>query len=112
VAEELVPVFRVADADAAVAWYDRLGFAEIGRHQFGPAFPWYVFVRRGSVHLHLSEHEGDAPPQSLAYFYVDDLDGVAATFGVPIDVQEWGRDLELTDPDGNRIRVGESRGGA
>lgn len=109
VVEELVPVFRIADADAALVWYRRLGFEEVGRHRFGPGFPWYLFVRRGDVHLHLSEHEGDAPHRSLAYFYVDDLDAVAATFGVAVDVQEWGRDLELTDPDGNRIRVGEAR---
>jgi catechol 2,3-dioxygenase-like lactoylglutathione lyase family enzyme len=112
VAEELVPVFRVADADVAVEWYRRLGFDEVGRHQFEADFPWYVFLRRGDVHLHLSEHEGDAPHRSLAYFYVDDLDAVAAEFGAAIDVQEWGRDLELTDPDGNRIRVGERRTGA
>ena len=78
--------------------------------QFEPGFPWYVFVRRGDVHLHLSEHTGDAPPGSLAYFYVDDLDAVAAEFGAPVDVQEWGRDVQLADPDGNRIRVGEARG--
>jgi catechol 2,3-dioxygenase-like lactoylglutathione lyase family enzyme len=109
VAEELVPVFRVADADAALGWYQRLGFVEVGRHQFEPGFPWYVFVRRGDVHLHLSEHTGDAPPGSLAYLYVDDLDAVAEEFGVAIDEQEWGRDVELTDPDGNRVRVGEDR---
>lgn len=103
-------MFRVADADAVLGWYRRLGFEEIGRHQFEPGFPWYVFVRRGGVHLHLSEHTGDAPHRSLAYFYVDDLDAVAAEFGVAIDEQEWGRDLELTDPDGNRIRVGEAKG--
>jgi catechol 2,3-dioxygenase-like lactoylglutathione lyase family enzyme len=109
VPEELVPVFRVADVEATLDWYVRLGFTEVGRHQFEPGFPWYLFLQRGDVHLHLSEHTGDAPHRSLAYFYVEDLDAVAATFGVPVEVQEWGRDLELTDPDGNRIRVGESR---
>lgn len=102
-------MFRVADADAVLGWYERLGFVEQGRHRFGEGFPWYVFVRRDDVHLHLSEHTGDAPTGSLAYLRVEDLDAVAAEFGVAIDDQEWGRDLELTDPDGNRIRVGESR---
>lgn len=45
--EELVPVFRVADADTAVGWYRRLGFEEVGRHRFEPGLPWQVFVRRG-----------------------------------------------------------------
>jgi catechol 2,3-dioxygenase-like lactoylglutathione lyase family enzyme len=110
VAEELVPVFRVADADEALGWYQRLGFVEVGRHRFGEGYPWYVFVQRGDLHLHLSEHTGDAPHRSLAYLYADDLDAVAAEFGVAIEEQEWGRDLELTDPDGNRIRVGEAKG--
>jgi catechol 2,3-dioxygenase-like lactoylglutathione lyase family enzyme len=111
VAEELVPVFRVADAPAAVDWYRRLGFVEVGRHRFEPGLPWYLFLHRGEVHLHLSEHTGDAPPGSLAYLYVDDLDAVAAEFAVAIEEQEWGRDLELTDPDGNRVRVGERSSG-
>lgn len=109
VAEELVPVFRVADADAAATWYRRLGFEEVGRHRFGAGFPWYVFVCRGAVHLHLSEHEGDAPPGSLAYFYVDDVDAVAAEFGVAVEQQPWAREVALTDPDGNRLRIGQRR---
>ena len=103
-------MFRVAEVDAALDWYARLGFTEVGRHQFEPGFPWYLFLQRGVVHLHLSEHTGDAPLRSLAYFYVEDLDAVATAFDVAVEVQEWGRDLELTDPDGNRIRVGESGG--
>lgn len=102
-------MFRVADAPAALGWYRRLDFDEVGRHQFGPGFPWYLFLQRGDVHLHLSEHVGDAPSGSLAYLYVDDLDAVADEFGVAVDENEWGRDLELVDPDGNRIRVGERR---
>ena len=105
-------MFRVVDASAATPWYERLGFEQIGLHRFEPDLPAYVFLRRGDVHLHLSEHTGDAPPGSLAYFYVDDLDAVAAEFGAEVTQQEWGRDLELVDPDGNRVRVGESRGGA
>jgi catechol 2,3-dioxygenase-like lactoylglutathione lyase family enzyme len=106
VAEELVPIFRVDDARAAVAWYQRLGFVSIGEHRFAPDLPPYVFLRRGSVHLHLSEHTGDAPPGSVAYFYVDDVDAIAGEFGVEPEPQPWGREIELTDPDGNRIRVG------
>jgi catechol 2,3-dioxygenase-like lactoylglutathione lyase family enzyme len=105
VAEVLVPVFRVADAPAAAAWYARLGFEVTGEHQFGPDFPRYMFLRRGDVHLHLSEHTGDAPPESLAYFWVEDLDAVAAEFGASVEAQPWGRELALTDPAGNRLRI-------
>ena len=65
-AEALVPIFRVADAHAAASWYARLGFDVLGEHQFEPGFPLYVFLRRGEVHLHLSEHTGDAPTGSVA----------------------------------------------
>ena len=106
VTEALVPIFRVGNAREASVWYGRLGFAVIGEHQFEPDLPIYMFLRRGDVHLHLSEHRGDAPLKSLAYFYVDDIDTIAATFDVPIRKQPWGRQIELTDPSGNRIRVG------
>ena len=105
-AEELVPIFRVRDAHETARWYARLGFELIGEHQFEPNFPYYVFLRRGDLHLHLSEHMGDAPPHSLCYFYVDDVDAVAAEFGVPVEEQPWAREVALTDPDGNRLRIG------
>jgi hypothetical protein len=38
--------------------------------------------------------------------YVDDVDAIAAEFGVTVEVQPWGREIELTDPDGNRLRLG------
>ncbi len=56
--------------------------------------------------LHLSEHEGDARPETLVYFYVDDVDAIAAEFGAPVEIQPWAREIELTDPDGNRLRIG------
>jgi catechol 2,3-dioxygenase-like lactoylglutathione lyase family enzyme len=107
VSEELVPIFRSRDARAAAAWYARLGFEQIGEHQFGPHLPRYVFLRRGDVHLHVSEHAGDAPFHSVAYLYADDVDTVAAEFGVEAEEQPWGmREITLVDPDGNRVRVG------
>ena len=65
-------------------------------------------MRRGDILLHLSEHMGDATPNSLVYFYVNDLDAVAEEFGVTVTEQPWGREVSLTDPDGNRLRVGQA----
>lgn len=104
--EELVPIFRVADGRATAAWYSRMGFEVTGEHQFAPDLPRYVFLQRGEVNLHLSEHLGDAPPESVAYFYVADVDAMAAEFGIDVEVQPWAREIELTEPDGNRIRIG------
>lgn len=76
-----------------------------GRAPLRPDYPLYLFLRRGELSLHLSEHLGDAPPGSLVRLYVEDLDSVAEEFDVPVEEQPWGRELELTDPDGNRLRV-------
>ena len=103
-----MPIFRVADAREAAGWYERLGFAVVGEHRFAPDLPLYLFLRRGDgVWLHLSEHTGDATPGTLVYLYVDDVDAVSAEFGVPVSTQPWAREVELTDPDGNRLRVGQ-----
>ena len=108
VTETIVPILRVADGRAAATWYERLGFRVVDEHRFGADFPLYLFLRRGDdVWLHLSEHEGDATPDTLVYLYVDDVDAVAAEFGLRVRTQPWAREVELTDPDGNRLRVGQ-----
>lgn len=108
--EEVVPVLRVEEAARAVGWYERLGFAKEWEHQFEPGFPWFVSVTRGGVRLYLSEHEGDARPNTLIHLYVNDVDRVAAEFGVTVDEQGLaGRECELVDPDGNRLRVATRR---
>ncbi|MEM7141092.1 MAG: glyoxalase superfamily protein [Actinomycetota bacterium] len=103
--EQIVPIFRVADALATAEWYARLGFTLEGVHQFEPDFPRYGFLKRGDVQIHLSEHTGDANPHGLAYLWVDDVDAIAAEFEVTPSNEPWGREIELTDPDGNRLRI-------
>jgi hypothetical protein len=105
-AEAIVPIFRVADGVAAAAWYRRLGFSVEGEHRFAPELPLYLYLRRGDCWLHLSEHTGDAPAGSLVYLYVDDVDAIAAEFAVEVTDQPWAREIELTDVDGNRLRIG------
>ena len=103
-------MLRVEDAARAVAWYGRLGFVKEWEHQFEPGFPWFVSVARGRVRLYLSEHTGDARPDTLLHLYVDDVDAVAGEFGVAVDEEGLaGRECELRDPDGNRLRVATRR---
>ncbi|MFI6640155.1 glyoxalase superfamily protein [Streptomyces sp. NPDC050504] len=105
--EEAIPVLRVLDAAASVAWYARLGFRQLWEHRFEPGFPAFVEIARGPMRLFLSEHEGDARPNTLVYLRVPDVDALVADFGVTGEDTEYGmRETELTDPDGNRIRVG------
>ena len=69
-------------------------------------------VARGDVRLYLSEHTGDATPDTLIHLYVRDVDAVAGEFGVPVDEDGLaGRECELVDPDGNRLRVATRREG-
>lgn len=103
-----MPILRVENADKAAQWYSRLGFVLEGVHRFGPGFPAYTFMRRGATNIHLSEHRGDAPPRGVVYWYVDrrTLEIFASEFRVAIERQPWCDEIHLTDPDGNRLRVG------
>jgi catechol 2,3-dioxygenase-like lactoylglutathione lyase family enzyme len=108
--EEVIPVLYVEDAARAVAWYGRLGFHKQWAHQFEPGFPWFVSVARGRVRLYLSEHEGDARPSTLIHLNVADIDAVAEEFGIAVDEAGLaGRECDLEDPDGNRLRVATPR---
>lgn len=102
---QAVPVLRVDDAQAAVAWYARLGFVEEFRHRFEPHLPLYVGMVRDAARLHLSEHAGDARPDTLVYLWIPDVDVAAAACGRPVQEMPWGREFEVRDPWGNRLRV-------
>ena len=108
--EQVIPVLRVEDASRAVAWYGRLGFHKQWDHQFEPGFPWFVCVARGHVRLYLSEDTGDAPPNTLIHLNVADIDAVAKEFDMVVDEEGLaGRQCNLVDPDGNRLRVATPR---
>ncbi|WP_406288118.1 glyoxalase superfamily protein [Embleya sp. NBC_00896] len=104
--EQAIPILRVADAAKAVTWYERLGFEKQWEHRFEPDFPAFVEVARGDVRLFLSEHTGDATPNTLIYLRVHNVDEVAQEFATPVQDPPWARELHLTDPDGNRLRIG------
>jgi catechol 2,3-dioxygenase-like lactoylglutathione lyase family enzyme len=110
VEEEVIPVLYVEDAGRAVDWYRRLGFHKEWEHQFEPGLPWFVSVARGRVRLYLSEHKGDARPNTLIHLNVRDIDAVAREFGMPVDEEGLaGRECDLEDLDGNRLRVATPR---
>lgn len=107
--EEAIPVLRVADAAAAVAWYQRLGFSLEWEHRFEPGFPTFVSVARGAVRLFLSEHTGDARPDTLIYLRLADLGAIAHEFAAAVEQMPWGPEVSLRDLDGNRLRIGAPR---
>jgi catechol 2,3-dioxygenase-like lactoylglutathione lyase family enzyme len=106
--DEAIPVLRVADAEAALRWYEVLGYVKEWEHQLEPGLPWFVsIVRPTGARLFLSEHTGDATPGTLVHLVVEDLDDVVAALGAQLLPQPWGRELHIADPDGNRLRIGE-----
>ena len=105
--EQIIPIFRVSDAEAALEWYSRLGFERDFEHRFARDLPLYLGIRRGEVRLHLSEHAGDGRTGSVVYFWVEDVDAIAADFGGTVEVQPWARETTLSDPDGNHLRIGQ-----
>jgi len=105
-AEQLVPIFKVSDADRAAAWYARLGFTKDFEQRYSEEFPAYVGVSRNGMAIHLSERLGDATPDSLAYLYVDNVDDLASEFDVAVKDVGEAMEIHLTDLDGNRLRIG------
>lgn len=102
----MVPILRIRDAATAVAWYKRLGFHQVSVHRFAPHLPAFVTVERGPMRLFLSEHEGDARPGTLLYLQVNDVRPMAKEFGAKVEEAPWGYEIEIRDPDGNRLRMG------
>lgn len=45
--EQAIAILRVANAAAAVAWYERLGFTQEWEHRFEPGWPAFVSIARG-----------------------------------------------------------------
>ena len=110
--EEAIPVLRIVEAAASTSWYRRLGYAQEWEHRFEPGFPAFVsLARNGGARLFLSEHTGDASQDTLVYLRVDDLEAVAREFDGEILEQPWGREVHLVDPDGNRLRIGDTAPG-
>jgi catechol 2,3-dioxygenase-like lactoylglutathione lyase family enzyme len=108
---EVVPFLRVADAEASARWYARLGFEVEWRHRFADGLPLFVAIRSDSSRIFLSEHAGDARPDTLLYLYVDDVDSLARELGAKVEETEYGmREFGVLDPDGNRLRIGAPAG--
>jgi catechol 2,3-dioxygenase-like lactoylglutathione lyase family enzyme len=107
--EKLTPILRAEDAQASAAWYARLGFVQQWEHRFEPGFPLFLCISRGPIQIFLSEHRGDALPGTLLYLYVGDVEAVATEFEVAVKEAPWGQEVHLTDPDGNRLRVGVAK---
>jgi hypothetical protein len=103
--ERFIPEFPVASIDAAIPWYQRLGFDLEWEHSSGVAVERRTAgVKRGELRLTLAERDGKGE-RGVALLFVADIAPIADEFGVDSKRVPQGRFVELDDPDGNRIRV-------
>lgn len=122
------PVIYARDVNAAVGFYERLGFEK--RYQWPPnGEPDYVGLRRdesdlGIVHESspqqmIGQSMGDGPRFDL-FVYVDDVDAATDSMraaGVPVlrDAEDmpWGERIAfVSDPDGNPVTLAASTASA
>lgn len=119
--QRVTPQLRSTNWEHTRAFYeDGLGFRVQWEHRFEPGFPVFAEVSRDGLSLFLTEHAGDCQVGGAAYIVVDDLDALYREImqrGVRVDEPPeetpWGtREMCVTDPDGNRLRFAEAKGGA
>jgi hypothetical protein len=112
--EETIPVFHTRDAEVAMRWYARLGFAEEWTHRYEPTFPAFVSIRRGppgaGVRIFLSEHGPADQPRGSLYLRVADIGPVAGEFGAEVHDAVSRLEVVLDDPDGNHLTLGAMTG--
>lgn len=108
-----IPVLRSFDEARAKAFYcGFLGFTLGFEHRFAPGLPLYFQVERTGLVLHVSEHHGDATPGSTVFVWMRGLDAFHAELMARdypnnrpgIETAPWGREMQVIDPFGNRIR--------
>ncbi len=108
--KRIAPIFAVRDLEAAVAHYQRLGFAT--RKYDGGG---YAYATRDGIEIHLGlVPDLDArTTTSAAYLWVEDADQLAQEWraaGIEVHGPEdtdWGQhEGAHVDPDGNVIRFG------
>lgn len=112
------PVLRVSDYQRAKAFYmDVLGFEVI--EEAGEPVTGFGIYRAGAAQIFLIAWNGPEADYEnwRVYLYPQDLDAQLAHItaqGIPVKgptVTEYGmREVEVTDPDGNVICLGEDAG--
>jgi len=114
--EPAVPIVRIFDIAKAHEFYlGFLGFKVDWEHRFEPDTPLYTQVSRGELALHLSEHVGDASPggnmvvymSGLAAFHKELIDKKYRYLRPGLEAQDWGLEMQVIDPFGNRMRFME-----
>lgn len=111
--EQAIPILRIFDVAKAHEFYlGFLGFSIDWEHRFGENMPLYMQVSRGDLKLHLSEHAGDASPganmvvrtKGISALHRELNDRQYRYMKPGLEQQDWGTEMVVYDPFGNRIR--------
>ena len=104
--DEVIPILGVKDVQVAITWYSRLGFAYDWEERFEAHFPAFVSLHRGDARIYLSDRIQDAAPGALVYLRLPDVEAIATEFGARVEDTSQAREIQLRDPDGNRLWIG------
>ena len=97
--EALAPVLRISNAEAAIAWYQRLGFVLEFEHSSGPGLNrTMAIVKRGDLPLILLDQGEGEGSSGILYLRVADVTPIATEFKALIHNSVFGPHIELTAP--------------
>lgn len=111
-----IPLIRSFDEAKAREFYcDFLGFKVDWEHRFHPGAPLYMQVSRAGLELHVTEHHGDASPGTTCFvrmrgiraFHAELLASDYRNNRPGLEQADWGLEVTVHDPFGNRIRFCE-----
>ncbi len=112
--QRIVPVLKVIDIDQSKLFYlDNLGFKLDWQWQDDKTTEaFFLQISCDDVRLYLSNSD-EYPGSGCVYWYVPDVDAVYAGLlnkGLAVDAlphnKAWGnREMQVSDPDGNRLRI-------
>ena len=114
--ERSIPILRMFDVEKAREFYlGYLGFGVDFEHRFHDGAPLFMGISRDGLRMFLSEHHGDGTPGTYVRIDMTGIDELHAELAAKkykymnagIVEQEWGRELCVYDPFGNRLIFNE-----
>lgn len=113
-----VPILRMFDVEKTRQFYfEFLEFQLDWEHRFEDGLPLYMQISCGSCVLHLSEHFGDGSPGAALRIETEGIEALHSRllakqykYARPgLETAPWGRrEIQITDPSGNRIVIYEN----
>jgi len=113
---QCIPALQSNDAAASFAFYQSaLGFQKNWEHRYAEGLPLFIEMSIEGMTVFITEHENESAFGSELYFYVEEIDALAASIkekGIPFEVEPYDtpygtREFNLKDPDGNKLRIGQ-----